>query len=447
MKKLFIFMMAALSCQVLSAQTIKATLWNGESENDVAFSANIGDNTTESVAKVATPANTVNGVYNPSANSLKMVREIVDGNDWHGIGLDVAALNLKLSDASQFSILMMKDKSENAKVEFVCEGDKHVITKLAWHNGENKWHRLIYTLSESENYADNKDLKIEKIYIQPHTWHSEGITNIYIDDITFGDDLHLLPYSIDAFDGFVGVGDYANIEVLNAYNNVEVGDIAGKVIGKLNYTKDVTAEAWTLIGVPAFLGSPETAPTATTALVAYDGSKWTTGTTEAAYIAKFSDDKVTYTFEDVTGAYNTDITIVDGYQIVACPILQNYNANALRADDQTLYTIKDNKLVKNTDDDVWLHSFDAVVVYKGIEAPDEIAFSDISTLLSNTPEAVSIFATQAAVHVVGATAPIYVYNVNGSLQAEVAAGNATIEVPQGMYIVRVGNDAQKVIVK
>ncbi len=384
MKKIFTYILLVILTLLpmgAEAQTIKATLWNGESASDVHYWANIGDNATESVAKVATPANTVNGVYNPSANSLKMVRDIsAEGNGWHGIGLDVAALNLKLSDASQFSMLMMKDKSENAKVEFVCEGDKHVLTKLAWHNGENKWHRLTYTLSESENYADNKDLKIEKIYIQPHTWHSEGITNIYIDDITFGDELDKLPYSVEIFSGNIDLNGYSAFETLCIHNNGEALNIAGKHINKLIYTRDITANSWNLLGVPAFLGTPTKAPTSTVALVSYNGSNWASGTTDSACVAQFAGNKMTYTFENVTGAFNETVPIQDGYQIVSSPTLQGYNAAALRKNDQTLYTISGNKLVKNTATDVWLHALDAIVVYKGSNAPDEIELSKTQKL-------------------------------------------------------------------
>lgn len=244
-KKIFATIATILFASTISAANITSTIWNGERASECNWWANTGDNTNEPVTYVETPV-FESDIENSSSHCLKMLRELQDGYEWHGIGFDLSSLNISLGSGNEYAVLINKDKAENIKLEFVFSDDTHFISDLIWIEGDSKWAKTIFKLWDTEGYDDVKDKIIKTIYVQPHTGGNDAsIATIYIDDFICGFDLGSPTEYIQTNDDkkLIVYSQESALIIENATSNIQVFDAQGRLIAEAPANQQIRIES------------------------------------------------------------------------------------------------------------------------------------------------------------------------------------------------------------
>lgn len=353
------------------------TIWTGEDgASDVDCWANVGDNTMEGISPADVQPQTVNGLYNPTTKSLLQHRVAPDS--WHGIGFNLEPLGMKPGDANHFYVLVKKSAAGPVKLEMQIdngEGGHVAAWASANYTDVGRWQALTFNMWEDGTFNDNMGKLIKTIYLHTHdVGDLKEDVEVWIDQFTAGYDMWNMPVYLNCFEGWNDVSFYNNIHTINAWNGAEVG-AGDKPVVELRYTRTGIKDQWTAVGKPFYLSAT---PKSTTA--SFDqkyntcnaDAKWTLSGEKLPYVAHSTEDDLVMVWNNVFTGWNDAVTIHDGWQLVSCPVMQNYNVGQLINDNTAVYLLEGDKFVRLGAGERIIHAMDAFLVYRGSNAPEQV---------------------------------------------------------------------------
>lgn len=394
MRRFYLFWMAVACSTAIYADkpqpTIIYSIYTAEDDADAAFWANVADNPSEAVSKTAVMPSLINGLYNPTDSCLTMHRTASD--TWHGIGFDLKPLGKHPSDANHFYLLVKKSAAGPVKLEMQLDNGEGGIVQ-AWASAEytnpGQWQALTFPMWEDAAFNANSDKLIKTIYLHTHDVALEegADVEIWIDQFIAGYDMWNMPVYVNCFEGWNDLSAYPNIHTINAWNNAEVG-AGDKEVDVFRYIRTGIADSWTTVGLPFYLPMPNAVQAESDKVYnLYSPSSapaWTNTFDadllfHAPYLAYMQHDTIRMEWENITTGYNADIQISDGWQLVANPVMQIFNAGALVNDNTAVYLQNGNAFSRIDNTEHLVMPMQAFLVYRGENAPESVLCGNDST--------------------------------------------------------------------